>query len=249
MGQRWVGSVGRARKTTAPRAQLAAGAVVQSLFSRRAHQRDRRAMASKLWQLRVVPKPQRQHVAGASEDDGLPPAILKRLLGDDEMARRDLVPGPGQAGRNRQLVLFFAERGLRFDRERCDELAVQALPDVRHKAAAVAVKPADRQLLGQGGQVFGDRFIDLEVHKPGGLGNQLGIGGRELSPLGFVVLVVAEDDERGGEDSLAAVLALVVVLVMTGLLKRRRGPEGPFAVKWTRFGSRPAVLRADTWVS
>ena len=92
----------------------------------------------------------------------------------------------------------FAERGLRFDRERCDELAVQALPDVGHEAAAVAVKPADRQLLGKGGQVFGDRFIDLEVHKPGGLGDQLGIGGRELSPLRFVVLVVAEDDERGG---------------------------------------------------
>ena len=97
-----------------------------------------------------------------------------------------------------RLVLVFAERGLRFDRERRDDLAVQALPDVRHEAAAVAVKPADRQLLGQGGQVFGGRFIDLEVHEPGGLGNQVGIGGRELSRLRFVVLVVAEDDERGG---------------------------------------------------
>jgi hypothetical protein len=42
---------------------------------------------------------------------------------------------------------------------------------------------------------------------------------------------------------------LVVVLVMTGLLKRRRGPMGPFAVKWTGFGSIPAVLRADIEVS
>ena len=137
-------------------------------------------------------------------------------------------------------------RGLGFDHERRDDLAVQALPDVRHEAAAVAVKPADRQLLGKGGQVFGGRFIDLEVHEPGGLGDQVGIGGRELGRLRFVVLVVAEDDERGGgSDSLAAALALVVVLVMTGLLKRRRGPAGPFAVKWTGFGSRPAVLRAD----
>ena len=81
MGQRWVGSVGRARKTTAPLPELATGAAVQSLFSRWAHQRDRGTMASKLWQLRVVPKPQRQHVASASEHDGFPPAILKRLLG------------------------------------------------------------------------------------------------------------------------------------------------------------------------
>src|SRR3974377_2198047 len=33
--------------------------------------------------------------------------------------------------------------------------------------------------------------------------------------------------------------------VMIGLPKRRRGPMGPFAMKWTGFGSRPAVLRAD----
>ena len=87
---------------------------------------------------------------------------------------------------------------LRFDRERHDDLAVQALPDVGHEAAAVAVKPADRQLLGKGGQVFGGRFIDFEIHQLGSLGNQVGIGGRELSRLRLVVLVVAEDDERGG---------------------------------------------------
>ena len=64
--------------------------------------------------------------------------------------------------------------------------------------AAVAVKPADRQLLGKGGQVFGGRFIDFEIHQLGSLGNQVGISGRELSRLRLVVLVVAEDDERGG---------------------------------------------------
>jgi hypothetical protein len=82
--------------------------------------------------------------------------------------------------------LVLADGGLWFDRECHDDLAVQALPDIRHEAAAVAVKPADRQLLGKSGQVFGDRFIDLEVHELGGLGNQLGIGGRESGrPRGF----------------------------------------------------------------
>jgi hypothetical protein len=50
--------------------------------------------------------------------------------------------------------LIFADSGLWFARERHDDLAVQALPDVRHKAATVAVEPAFRQLLGKGGQVF-----------------------------------------------------------------------------------------------
>ena len=39
---------------------------------------------------------------------------LEGFLGYDEMARRDVVPGPGQAGRDRQLVLVFADRGLWF---------------------------------------------------------------------------------------------------------------------------------------
>ena len=51
-------------------------------------------MAHKLGQLRVVPKPQREHVAGATEDDGFPPPVVEGFLGDDEMPRRDLVPGP-----------------------------------------------------------------------------------------------------------------------------------------------------------
>ena len=91
-------------------------------------------MPRELGELRVVPEPQGEHVAVASDDDGLPSPVFQGFLGDDEMARRDLVPGPGQAGRDRQLVLVFADGGLRFDRERHDELAVQALPDVRHEA-------------------------------------------------------------------------------------------------------------------
>jgi hypothetical protein len=66
-----------------------------SLFGRRAHQRDCRTMAHKLWQLRIVPKPQREHVPGATVDDGFPPPVVEGFLGEDEMARRDLVPGPG----------------------------------------------------------------------------------------------------------------------------------------------------------
>ena len=50
---------------------------------------------------------------------------------------RDVVPGPGEAGRDWQLVLVFADGGLWLDRERHDDLAVQALPDIRHKAATV----------------------------------------------------------------------------------------------------------------
>ena len=92
-------------------------------------------MAHKLGQLWVVTKPQREHVAVAIENDGLPPPMVEGFLSDDEMPRRDLVPGVGQAGRDRQLVLVFADRGLWLDRERHDDLAVQALLDVRLAAA------------------------------------------------------------------------------------------------------------------
>jgi hypothetical protein len=84
-----------ARKTTAPLPELATGAAVQSLFSRRAHQRDCVSMPHEFRQLRVIPKPQREHVAVASDDDGFPPAVFQGFLGDDEMTGRDLVPGPG----------------------------------------------------------------------------------------------------------------------------------------------------------
>ena len=69
-------------------------------------------MANKFGQLRVVPKPQREHIAGATEDDGFPPPVVEGFLSEDEMARRDVVPGPGEASRDRQLVLVFADRSL-----------------------------------------------------------------------------------------------------------------------------------------
>ena len=81
----------------------------------------------------------------------------------------------GEASRDRQLVLVFADRSLWLDRERHDDLAVQALPDIRHEAATVTLQPALRQLLGKGGQIFAGCFIDPEVHELGGLGDQLGI--------------------------------------------------------------------------
>ena len=111
----------------------------------RANQCDCRTMACELGQLRVVPKPQREHVAVASDNNGFPPAVFQSFLGDDEVTRRDLVPGPGQASRHWQLVVVFADGGLRLGRELHDDLAVQALPDVRHKTLAVRVKPSVRE--------------------------------------------------------------------------------------------------------
>ena len=100
-------------------------------------------MARELGQLRVIAKPQREHVAVASDNDGFPPAVFQCFLSDDEVARRNRVPGLGQASCYRQLVVVFADGGLRLGRELHDDLAVQVLPDVRHKALAVRV-----QLLG-----------------------------------------------------------------------------------------------------
>ena len=51
----------------------------QSLFSRRAHQRNGGPMANKLGQLRVVPKPQGEHVAGATEDREVYRTSLKKV--------------------------------------------------------------------------------------------------------------------------------------------------------------------------
>lgn len=172
----------------------------QWLFGRRAHQCDCVSVANKFRQLRVVAKPQREHVAGATEDDRFPPPVVQAFLSDDEMPRRDLIPCPGQAGRDRQFVVVFADRGMWFDRERHDDLAVQALPDIRHEAATVTVQPALRQLFGKGGQVFAGCFINFEVHELGGLGKQFGIGGRKPRRPRFVVLVIAEDDERDGQE-------------------------------------------------
>ena len=47
-------------------------------------------MAHKLGQLWVVPKPQREHVAVATDDDCFPPAVFQSLLSNDEMTRCDV---------------------------------------------------------------------------------------------------------------------------------------------------------------
>ena len=96
------------------------------------------------------------------------------------------------------VVVVFADGGLRLGRELHDDLAVQVLPDVRHKALAVGVEPTKRQFLGKGGQFFGGRFIDLEVHELGGLGDQIGIGGWKPSRPWLLLFVVAEHDEELG---------------------------------------------------
>src|ERR1700738_933093 len=67
---------------------------------RRVHQRNSAAVPDELRQVRVPAVLQDEGVAFPGEDDCLPPAVFARLLGDDEMASRDLVPGPGQAKGN-----------------------------------------------------------------------------------------------------------------------------------------------------
>jgi hypothetical protein len=52
-------------------------------------------MAHKLGQLRVVPKPQREHVPSATEDDGFPPPVVEGFLSEDEMPRRECRPALG----------------------------------------------------------------------------------------------------------------------------------------------------------
>src|SRR6266446_10235062 len=70
-----------------------------SLIAGRTHQRHRAAMAKELREPREVAKPQREHVVFTVEHDGLPPPVWEALLGDDEVARRDLVPAARQAPR------------------------------------------------------------------------------------------------------------------------------------------------------
>src|SRR6202011_4379327 len=64
---------------------------------RRAHHRNAAAMPDELGQVRVIPVLQDEGVPCPVEPDCPPPAVLKRLLGNDQMPSRDLVPGPGQA--------------------------------------------------------------------------------------------------------------------------------------------------------
>jgi hypothetical protein len=57
-----------------------------------------------LGQVRIIPVLQSEAVALPVEDDCLPPAVFQGLLGNDQMARRDLIPGPRQPKGYRQAV-------------------------------------------------------------------------------------------------------------------------------------------------
>ena len=109
-------------------------------------------MAKELGEPRVIAKPQREHVVVAVEHDGLPPAVGEALLGDDKVARPNLLPIAGQAAGDRGagLIVVSADRGLlRFSGERDNHVAVQRLPNVRYEGAAGGIELADRQLLSQ----------------------------------------------------------------------------------------------------
>ena len=132
------------------------------------------------------------------EDDGLPPAVLEGLLGDDEMARPDLVPGPGQATGGWQAVLVavsWLSAACGSSAKGHNEVAVQVLPDVRHEPSAVGVKPTQRQFLGELGHVLGAGFIDLEAHQVGGLGHEVRLGIDEPGAPRFLLVVEAKDDQ------------------------------------------------------
>src|ERR1700730_4758890 len=83
----------------------------------RAHQGNAAAVPDELGEVRVIAVLQRERVALPFEHDCFPPPVLKRLLGDDEMASADLVPRPGQAAGGWQAVLVavLAQRRLRFE--------------------------------------------------------------------------------------------------------------------------------------
>jgi hypothetical protein len=68
-------------------------------------------MPRELGQLRVVPEPQGEHVAVAGEDDGFPPPVFQGFLGDDEMARRDLLPFTSRGFPLPRLLLNFYALG------------------------------------------------------------------------------------------------------------------------------------------
>src|SRR5438552_1784950 len=98
----------------------------------RTDQRDSGLVACELGQLRIVAKPQAEHVAIALDADCFPPAVLVALLRDDEVARADVVPGLWQARRDGRQVFVLATGRTWCACERRDDLAVQALPNVRH---------------------------------------------------------------------------------------------------------------------
>jgi hypothetical protein len=144
---------------------------VRRLLGGRAHQGDGAAMANELGNLGVIAEPQAEHVVFAADHDGLPPTQGQGLLGDHQMASRDFIPGPGQAaGRRHGLWLGRCD----FLRQSNHDFAVELLPDVGHEATAVAVKPTDRQLLRDRGQIFGGHLANFEVHKLGRLATKSG---------------------------------------------------------------------------
>ena len=95
------------------------------------------------------------------------------------------------------VVAFLAHRGLlRFGRKVDNEVAIQGLPYVRHKPAAVRVQPPNRQFLGDRGHVRRGGFIDLQAHQVGGLGNEVWIGIDKLGAPRLFCSSSAKDDER-----------------------------------------------------
>jgi len=111
-------------------------------------------MADTLGLLGVVTPAQREHVAVALEHDGLPPAFLKRLLGDHQMAYRDLLPVArqvrrratgGRAGRARGPTCRRARWLGVSVRCRREQLVVEVAANERHEGSAGGMNPANRQ--------------------------------------------------------------------------------------------------------
>src|ERR1700730_7445538 len=160
---------------------------------RRAHHRNATAMPDELGQMRVIPVLQDEGVVLPVEHDSLPPAVFEGLLSDDEMARPDLVPGPGQAKRCWQTVAVPAQCCVGLLPKDHNEVAVQRLPDIRHKPTAVGVKPSQGQFLGDLGYVFRTGFIDLEAQQVGNLGYEVRFGIDEPGAPRFLLVVEAKE--------------------------------------------------------
>jgi hypothetical protein len=171
------------------------------------------------------------------------------------LARPDLVPGPGQATGGWQAVLVagLAQRCLRFLPKDHNEVAVQRLPDIRHKPSAVGVKPTQRQFLGVLGYVFRTGFIDLEAQQVGGLGYEVpGLASTNLAPRGFccsskprtikggLAAIAGTADDLVTDRLAAAALTVDVVdlLFRFVILGSPEKPKGPGEGALWRFGCR-----------
>ena len=78
-----------------PRGQLAARAADNLVTQQEGSSTRLPHDGEQTWAASGSPKPQREHVAGATEDDGFPPSVVEGFLSEDEMPRCDVVPGPG----------------------------------------------------------------------------------------------------------------------------------------------------------